>query len=44
MNKKRIIYEIFFPSFCNNFKDLTDKLDYIIELEGITSIWLTPFL
>lgn len=43
MNKKRIIYEIYFPAFCNNFKDLTDKLDYIIELEGITSIWLTPF-
>lgn len=40
-NKRRIIYEIYTPAFCADFKDLTDKLDYIEEL-GVTSIWLTP--
>ena len=41
MNKKRIVYEIYFPAFCNNFKDLTNKIPYFVEL-GVTTIWLTP--
>ena len=32
-NKRRIIYEIYTPAFCADFKDLTDKLNYIEELE-----------
>ena len=40
-NKKRIIYEIYFPAFCRNFKDLTEKIPYFIEL-GVTTLWLTP--
>ena len=40
-NKKRVIYEIYFPAFCKNFKDLTDKIPYFVEL-GITTLWLTP--
>ena len=39
--KRRIIYEIYTPAFCTDFKDLTNKLNYIEEL-GATSIWLTP--
>ena len=39
--KKRIIYEIYFPAFAMNLKDMTDKLDYVEEL-GATSIWFTP--
>ena len=43
MNKnKRVIYEIFTPSFCKDFKDLADKVPYFVEL-GVTSVWLTPF-
>ena len=30
--KKRIIYEIYFPAFAMNLKDMTDKLDYVEEL------------
>ena len=41
MNKKRIIYEIFFPSFAKDLKDLTSKIPYFVEL-GVTSIWVTP--
>ena len=41
MNKKRIIYEIYFPAFAMNIKDMIDKLDYVEEL-GATSIWFTP--
>lgn len=41
MNKKRIIYEIYFPAFCKDFKELTDKLHYFKEL-GVTTLWLTP--
>lgn len=40
-NKKRIIYEIYFPAFCRDFKDLTEKIPYFIEL-GVTTLWLTP--
>ena len=40
--KRRIIYEIYTPAFCKDFKDLTNKLNYIEEL-GVTSLWLTPF-
>lgn len=38
---KRIIYEIYFPAFCSDLKDMIDKLDYVEEL-GATSIWFTP--
>lgn len=41
INKKRIIYEIYFPSFSKDLKDLTNKIPYFIEL-GVTTIWLTP--
>lgn len=42
MNKKRrVIYEIYFPSFCRDFKDLTEKIPYFVEL-GVTTLWLTP--
>lgn len=41
MSKKRIIYEIYFPAFCSDLKDMYDKLDYVEEL-GATSIWFTP--
>lgn len=41
MNKKRIIYEIYFPSFAKDLKDLTNKIPYFVEL-GVTSLWLTP--
>ena len=41
MNKKRIIYEIFFPSFAKDLKDLTTKIPYFVEL-GVTTIWVTP--
>ena len=38
MNKnKRVIYEIFTPSFCKDFKDLADKVPYFVEL-GVTSV------
>lgn len=40
-NKRRIIYEIYTPAFCADFRDLTDKLNYIEEL-GVSSLWLTP--
>ena len=30
--KRRIIYEIYTPAFCTDFKDLTNKLNYIEEL------------
>lgn len=40
-NKKRVIYEIYFPSFCKNFKEMTDKIPYFVEL-GVTTLWLTP--
>lgn len=41
MNKKRIIYEIYFPAFCKDFKELSDKIPYFKEL-GVTTLWLTP--
>lgn len=41
MNNKRIIYEIYFPSFTKDLKDLTNKIPYFIEL-GVTTLWLTP--
>lgn len=41
MNKKRIIYEIYFPAFCKDFKELSDKIPYFKEL-GVTTIWITP--
>lgn len=40
-NKKRIIYEIYFPAFCRDFQDLTNKIPYFVEL-GVTTLWLTP--
>lgn len=40
-NKKRIIYEIYFPAFCKDLKDLTNKTSYFKEL-GVTTLWLTP--
>lgn len=40
-NKKRIIYEIYFPAFCRDFQDLANKIPYFVEL-GITTLWLTP--
>ena len=40
-NKKRIIYEIYFPAFCKDLQDLTDKIHYFKEL-GVTTLWLTP--
>ena len=39
--KRRIIYEIYTPAFCTDFKDLTNKIPYFIEL-GVTTLWLTP--
>ena len=39
--KRRIIYEIYTPAFCKDFKDLTNKIPYFIEL-GVTTLWLTP--
>lgn len=39
--KRRIIYEIYFPAFCKNLKDLTNKTSYFKEL-GVTTLWLTP--
>lgn len=41
MNKKRIVYEIYFPAFCKDFKDLGTKIPYFKEL-GVTTIWVTP--
>lgn len=41
MNKKRIIYEVYFSSFCKDFKDLGTKIPYFKEL-GVTTIWVTP--
>lgn len=41
MNKKRIIYEVYFPAFCKDFKDLGTKIPYFKEL-GVTTIWITP--
>lgn len=41
MNKKRIIYEVYFSSFCKDFKDLATKIPYFKEL-GVTTIWVTP--
>lgn len=41
MNKKRIIYEVYFSSFCKDFKDLATKIPYFKEL-GVTTLWLTP--
>ena len=40
-NKRRIIYEIYFPAFCKDLKDLTNKISYFVEL-GVTTLWLTP--
>lgn len=40
-NKKRIIYELYFPAFCRDFQDLTNKIPYFVEL-GVTTLWLTP--
>ena len=40
-NKKRIIYEIYFPAFCKDLQDLTNKIPYFKEL-GVTTLWLTP--
>ena len=39
--KRRIIYEIYFPAFCKDLQDLTDKIHYFKEL-GVTTLWLTP--
>lgn len=39
--KRRIIYEIYFPAFCKDLQDLTDKIPYFVEL-GVTTLWLTP--
>lgn len=41
MNKKRIIYEVYFSSFCKDFKDLATKIPYFKEL-GVTTLWVTP--
>nr|DAZ45599.1 MAG TPA: ubiquinol-cytochrome-c reductase complex subunit [Caudoviricetes sp.] len=27
-SKRRIIYEIYFPAFCKDLKDLTNKIPY----------------
>ena len=40
-SKRRIIYEIYFPAFCKDLKDLTNKIPYFVEL-GVTTLWLTP--
>ena len=40
-NKKRIIYELYFPAFCRDFQDLANKIPYFVEL-GVTTLWLTP--
>lgn len=40
-NNKRIIYEIYFPSFAKDLKDLANKTSYFKEL-GVTTLWLTP--
>lgn len=40
-SKRRIIYEIYFPAFCKDLKDLTNKTSYFKEL-GVTTLWLTP--
>lgn len=39
--KRRIIYEIYFPAFCKDLQDLTNKISYFKEL-GVTTLWLTP--
>lgn len=39
--KRRIIYEIYFPAFCKDLQDLTNKTSYFKEL-GVTTLWLTP--
>lgn len=39
--KRRVIYEIYFPAFCKDLKDLTNKTSYFKEL-GVTTLWLTP--
>ena len=39
--KRRIIYEIYFPAFCKDLQDLTNKIPYFVEL-GVTTLWLTP--
>ena len=39
---RRVLYEIYFDAFCKDFKDLTNKIPYFVEL-GVTSVWLTPF-
>ncbi|MFQ9297925.1 MAG: alpha-amylase family glycosyl hydrolase [Clostridia bacterium] len=39
--KRRIIYEIYFPAFCKDLQDLTDRIHYFKEL-GVTTLWLTP--
>ena len=39
--KRRIIYEIYFPAFCKDLKDLEKKIPYFVEL-GVTTLWLTP--
>ena len=39
--KRRIIYEIYFPAFCKDLQDLTNKIHYFKEL-GVTTLWLTP--
>jgi glycosidase len=40
-SKRRIIYEIYFPAFCKDLQDLTNKTSYFKEL-GVTTLWLTP--
>lgn len=39
--KRRVIYEIYFPAFCKDLKDLEKKISYFVEL-GVTTLWLTP--
>lgn len=39
--KRRVIYEIYFPAFCKDLQDLTNKTSYFKEL-GVTTLWLTP--
>lgn len=36
-------YQIFMGKFCENFKDLTNKISYLKYL-GINNIWITPYL
>ncbi len=41
--KRGIVYSLYVDLFAEDFKGLTDKLDYLEEL-GITILWLLPIL